>query len=349
MPLLKVNGKRLALGCLAGALLALVSPWLTLTELFAEVPLVLLPAIGLAAIHRWAGRIAAGVSSLLVMLSFGYFAGTTFMWAMFLLMLNPLTMLLRIGGKPFFEQLRHALIGFAMGLAMAVLLFYIAYGGGLVEKLMAVVPEMLHAMPTEALEAALSTVPGVAGYDAAGFLDLVDGLFVSLTASYKLYLPGRLFSGTLITAVLCTLISNRMQKKAGIAGPGCYVPMSRWHMPASMSGGLLMILLVSYVLQMAGFRGGNTVFHAVFEIAVWAFVFQALASISRRMDGTLPGHGVKIFLMCMLLAIAMLGSAPSIAVYGFLSAILGSRGALRLYMEQRKNKEDNDDSESGND
>ena len=348
MPLLKVNGKKLALGCLAGALLALVSPWLMLTQLFAELPLVMLPALALTAIHRSFGRLAAGISGMLVMLSFGYFTGSTFMWAMFLMLLNPLTMLLRIGDKPFFVQMKHALVGFGLGLLMAVLMFYLGYGGKLVERLLGVVPELLHSMPQEAVEASLAAVPGMAGYDAASFLKMVDDLFAHLIPSYSLHLPGRLFSGALITAVLCTLLSNRMQKKAGSAKPGCYVPLLRWYMPPSMTGGLALILLISAGMHLAGIQGGNTVFYAVLDIAVWAFVFQALAYISRRMNGALSGHGVKIFLPCMLLAIAMLGGAPYIAVYGFLSAMLGEKGALRLIAEQKKNK-DNDDSDTGND
>lgn len=349
MPLLKLNGKRLALGCLAGALLALITPWLLMTQLFAGMPVVMLPAIALTAIHRWSGKLAAGVSSLLVMLSIGYFMGSTFMWAMFLVMLNPLTMLLRIGDRPFFEQLKSALMGFAMGLVMAVLMFYIVYGGGLVEKLTALVPEMLHAMQPEAIEQMLASMPGISIRDAAGFLTMADGFFAQLTGSFHLYLAGRLFSGTLITAVLCTLLSNRMQKKAGLAKPGCYVPLLRWYMPASMTGGLAMIVAISCALQLFEVKGGSAVFNTVLDIAVWAFVFQALASISRRMDGALPVHGAKIFLLVMLLAIAMLGGAPYIAVYGFLSALMGEKGALRQLAEQRKNKEDNDDSESGND
>ena len=348
MERMKGNGKRIAAGCLAGCVLALVSPWLLLTQLFASLPMLLLPAVGIAAIYRRAGRAAGVISGMLLMLSFAYFMGPAAMWAAYLLILNPLFMLLRLGDRPFFSQLRSSVMGFGLGLLMAVLMFYIYYGGGFVEQLMGVVPEMVRAMPEEAMEAALATMPGLPT-DVAGFTAMVDDIFARLSSDMQLLLPGRLFSGALLTAVFATLISARMLKKAGLAKPGCYVPMSRWYMPPSATGGMLMLLAVGYALYLMEFRGGETVFYTVYDIAVWAFIIQALASISRHLDGHTPGHGVKVLVLCLALAIAFFGGAPYIALYGFASAAVGSRGALRILAENSKNKADKKNNGSGND
>ena len=198
------------------------------------------------------------------------------------------------------------------------------------------------------MEAALATMPGLPT-DVAGFTAMVDEIFARLNSGLQLLLPGRLFSGALLTAVFATLISARMLKKAGLAKPGCYVPMSRWYMPPSATGGMLMLLAVGYALYLMEFRGGETVFYTVYDIAVWAFIIQALASISRHLDGHTPGHGVKVLVLCLALAIAFFGGAPYIALYGFASAAVGSRGALRILAENSKNKADKKNNGSGND
>lgn len=346
---MKQDGRKFALGCLAGALLALISPWITLTQLFASMPMLLFPAVGLAIIYRRAGKGAAWVSGFLVLLSFGWFTGSVFMWAVFLLVTNPLMTLMRIGDRPFFEQLRMALFGFGMGLVMTVVMLYFAYGADLVSRLMGAVPALIHAMPVQDVEAALAAMPGMT-VDAAAFIARVDELFAGLARSFELLLPGKLFSGALLTAVFCTLLPNRMQQKAGLAKPGCYVPLSRWYLPASVVSGMGILMVVGAMLVLMEAEGGQAVFQTVYEIAVWVFVIQALASFSRRLEGVLAKHSVKILLLCLSFVIALLGGASYIAIYGFVSALLGSRGVIRLKFEgRRQDRNKYDDPGDGND
>lgn len=344
---MKLNGGRFVLGCLAGALLALASPLITLTQLFSSMPMLLLPAVGLTAIHRWAGRAAAYISGTLMLLSFGSFTGNIFMWAMFLLMLNPLMLLLRIGDRPFFSQLRTAIFGFGAGLMMTVVMLSLAYGGGLITRLTGIIPELIQAMEPEAIEAALATMPGITA-DASAFTARVDAVFASLANRYELVLPGNLFSGVLLTAVFCTLLSNRMMKAAGRSKTGTYVPMARWYLPASVTGGMGLLTLCGGLLMLLEIRGGKTVFYTAYEIAVWTFTIQALASFSRRMEGVMPRHGLKILLLCLLLVIALMGGAPYFAIYGLISALAGSHGVFRQRME-RENSTNHHDSDKGND
>lgn len=339
---LQVNGKRLAAGCLLGAGLAIVCPFLTLTQLFASLPLVMLPSIGLVAVYAWAGKAAAIVSAVLQMLAFGYMVGPVFMWVVFLMAIQPMFVLLQGTDRPFFEQLRHALMSFGLGMVLSVLALYWNYGGDLVGSALGGLQQMMHALPVEQMEVYLASYPGMPA-TSAEFLSMMDSLFAQISSSLAVTLPGQLFSGTLITALSCITLLNRARAKAGAAKPGSYVPPSRWYLPSSTSVGLLVMLLASLVLMQLT-QLGRAVFYTVLTLVSWVFCIQALASVSRRMDGALQRHGAKIAVLMVMAAIAAFGASLYLAIYGCASALMGSRGAMRQYAEERKNK-DNDGSD----
>lgn len=336
---------RIAAGCLLGALLASISPWTLVTEIFSSLPLILLPALGLVFIHNWAGRGACVFSGFLMLVSFGLMLGTKSMWVIYLLMINPLVLLLRETHKPFFAQLRTNLISFGMGLGMAVLLLYISYGGNLIERMFGLLMDSVRRLPSEVIETAVSALPSNAGMpvDAQGFLELTDRVFASLIPDFNIYLPGKLFSGMLLTSLSCTVLANRMRAKAGLAPKGSYVPVAKWYLPASVTGGMLMLLAAGTVMVLADMQGAQAVFQAVLEIASWTFTVQTISSLSRRIGRAQNGQRPKMLILACVFAICLLGGGLFIAAYGFASAVMGEKGALRQLAQQHKYDNDSPD------
>ena len=107
-------GKTLA-GCLLAVLLALIAPVLVMTELLSLMMVVLLPSVGVVFLYRWAGRFPALLCGALQLAVSAAYLGGTFMWMTLLMMLTPLVLLFRSESKPFFVQLRIAIVGFGAG------------------------------------------------------------------------------------------------------------------------------------------------------------------------------------------------------------------------------------------
>ena len=211
----QVNGKRLAAGCVLGAVLAIVCPFLTLTELFAALPMVLLPSVGLLAIYAWAGRAAVLISALMQMVAFGYMLGPVFMWIIFLMAIQPIFTLMHGVDRPFFSQLKYALFSFGMGMVFSVAILYLNYGGDMVGSVLTSLENLVLSMPLEQIEGYIATYPGMPA-SAGEFLAMMEQLFSQIISSMQLTLPGQLLAGTLLTSLSCVALLNRMRAKAGL-------------------------------------------------------------------------------------------------------------------------------------
>lgn len=337
-------GRALA-GSALGVLLALAAPMMMMSELLSLMVVVLVPSIGVVLLYYWAGKGPALLSAVLQILFNALLFGGTFMWAAFFMTLVPVAVLIRSAQRPFFEQMRISIAAFGVGVLAAVLALYLSYGGNMIERVLMELPEAVRSLPQEALGTVMESVSAVLGESMTveTFYGVFDEMIERLVPYYQLNLPGLIFSGALVSAVLCTGISSWMRRRRGSAKPGTSVPLREWALPSSTTGGLLLICIVSYVLVLLKVRGAETVFSTAFSIAQTAFCIQALASFARRTYSLPVKRGIRVAIVAVVAVLCLSGGGSYVALYGCASAIFGSRGALR----QKMNNNGNDTDRSG--
>ena len=335
----KPSAGRIIAGCLLAAIIALVAPLMVMTELLSLVMVVLLPSIAVVFLYRWAGKFPALLCAALQMSVAAAYLGTTFMWMTFFMMLMPLVLLFRMEGKPFFAQLRASIAGFGAGVLASVLVLYISYGGNMIERVLLELPAAVRELPTESLRTVSESVSLALGREATveEFFDLFDQMIERLIPFYQLNLPGLIFSGALVTAVFCAGLNAWMRHRRGLDAPGTYLPLREWALPSSTTGGLLLIVAVSYVMNLLEMKSAETLFYTVYSIAATAFAIQAVTSFARRMHASSLGRGARVFAVIAVVLVCLLGGIGILALYGCASAILGSRGALRQRMKNNGN------------
>lgn len=325
-----VSGGRLAAGYLLGVLVALAAPMVVLSELLSLLPVIMLPSVGVALLYRWFGSGPALCSAVLQVLVDVMVLGGTGAGIAVCMTLLPLIALAAAARRPFFEQLCIAIAAFALGVLLAAAVLYSAYGGNSIERALRLLPDALRALPPESLDALLASLPAEfgSGLTADALIERFEEAVAQMIPIYTRNLPGMIFSGALVTALICA------PALAQARGSDC-APFQEWALPASATGGLLLILVVSYILGAMRVRGAEVAFQAVFDVAVTAFCAQALASMARRMNQDGRSAGWQRGTVAVIGVLAYFGASQFVALYGCASAIFGSRGAL----SQRQRRE----------
>lgn len=335
----KLGLGRIVAGVLLGALLAIITPIMLLVELLSPTTAVLLPSVGLIALARWSGRATALSCAVLTLFTSAFFGGVPVMLIVLILSVLPPLLLLRWQDKPFFEQLRISIAIFGAGVLAAVAVIFFNFGGNLIERALGQFPDMVRALPADYVAPMLEYMSSILGRSITldSFYEIYDSMIEGMIPLYQMLLPQRLFSGALMSALLCVWLSNRMRAKRGLAAPGSYVPLRGWALPASTTGGLLLLLLVSWVLTLTKFGGAETVYYAVYGIASVAFSVQTLGSAARRLHATSMRPGTQRALLVMIALLGTLLLPDAMMVYGGASAIFGSRGVV---VQRRQNQSD---------
>ena len=323
----------LALGYLLGALLALAAPLAVLSELMWLLPVILAPSVGVALLYRWFGRGPALCAALLQIVADAMLLGAMGMWIAACASLLPLIALRAVASRPFFEQLRVAIAAFMLGILLSVGLMYASFGGDAIARVLQLLPQSLRTLPMESLNHLLATLPAeiTSGMTVESFIDYFERVIAQLVPVYQYNLPGLLFGGALITALICA--------PALAVGRGAdYKPFREWALPASTTGGLLLILVVSFALSEMGVQGTDVAFQAVFDIAVIAFCVQGLSSFARRLYQSGKSVGMQRGVVAVLAVLAYFGASLYLAIYGCASALFGSRGALKQRTQKNQNE-----------
>jgi len=336
---------RMIAGCLLGVLLAVIGPLAMLTEILSLMPVIVLPAIGLVFLYRWAGRGPAALSAALQMAFCGRYLGGEAMWIAFFLSVLPLCMLFASEKLPYFEQMRRLILAFGFGVVAAVAALYFSFGGNMIERILLKLPDAARMLPREAVNGLMASYGAMAGneLDSEAFFEIFDEMIAALVPVYQLNLPGMIFSGALISAIACTALSAWMLRRQGRGETSAYLPLREWALPASMTSGLLLITTVSFIMSETGINNGETAFYTALKITLTAFCIQALASMAGRLHAWGMKTGARRALLVLAALLGFLGGSTYIALYGCASAILGSRGVLKQRYE-RMNKHNQDNS-----
>ena len=334
------------LGSLLAVALALFAPIIILTELMSLQMVILLPSIGVMLLYRWAGKAPAILSGMLQLVFTARLLGSTFMWMAFLAMLLPILVLIRYDKAPFFTRMKASVAAFCFGTVAAVSVLYWAYGGNTIERVLLLLPGALETIPAEALQLPISTLSSALGREvtAESFYVLFEDMIRSLVPYYQMNLPGLLFSGSIVTAVLTAALGSYVNIRRGNAPRGTHVALRDWYLPASVTSGMLTMFIASYAIYLLGMQQGQTLYVTVYSIAVTVFSIQAMASFARRLHETRIRPGIRAAILIIIALMCLLGGSLYAAIYGFASAVMGRRGSLRLKMDQRKKHNDHSDS-----
>lgn len=326
---------RTLIGCLLGYLLAVISPVMLATELTSLLPVLQLPSIGMLLILCYCGRGASVCTGMLLVFFTARRLGATFAWVMLLASVLPLSYLIRKSARPYFEQMKHAVIAYTLGMVAAVALLYISYGGSLIERALMLLPRAARSLPMEAA-GGLSEIFRASGVFAGGvdFLDYFENLIASMVPVYEMNLPGLLFGGAILTGVLNVWIIGRVRKSRLKEIGDLYVPLKDWSLPYSTSIGVLLMWGTAYILYAADYAYGQPMYYAVYHIALVVFCIQAFASFARHWER--KGTGVKIAICVAVPVLCLSGMTILLALYGSASAIFGRRGAIRSYAAERE-------------
>lgn len=345
-PETKTGAGRIVLGSLLAIVLALFAPIIILTELMSLQMVVLVPAIGMMLLYRWAGKVPAVLSAMLQMVFTVQLLGNTFMWMAFLSMILPVLVLIRFDKTSFFTRMKASVAAFCFGTVAAVVALYTVYGGNTIERVLLLLPEALKTIPAEALQIPMNTLAVALGREVTveSFYILFDDMIRNLIPYYQMNLPGLLFSGSIVSAVLSAALGSYISVRRGNAPQGSHVPLRDWYLPASTTGGVLTMAIASYALYLLGLQQGQTLYVTVYSIAITVFAIQAMASFARRLHETRIKPGVQAAILIFIAVVCLMGGSLYAALYGLASAILGRKGSLRQKMEERQNHNKNNNS-----
>ena len=254
--------------------------------------------------------------------------------------------------RPFFDQMRTALMLYFAGMVAAVFIAYASFGGNMIQRFMDVMRQQFRFIPDAALAPFVDAVNAALSGDGTRAIDGITvsdyraslmGVLDLMQQTYGQMLPGALLSGALVSAVLTVLWGNWRMAMKGDATARSFVGMSQWFLPAQVAVGMLILWAVSYALAQGGISSGSAVYATVHQLSCFTFLFQALASLDRRYSArgmTLKWRRVVIGIS-LTLALISRDIATLLMILGILSALFGSHGIARKLM-MRNEKDDGD-------
>lgn len=338
-------------GCVAFALaLGLLLPIVALFQISMLVPVLMLCGIAAAFLHARAGWLPTGLLYAAALGSTLWFFGLRIMLLVLAAAVLPSLVVIRgvAAKQPFFRQMSLGIAAYAAGLVAAVLAAYAAFGGNMVAKIMDVLRQEFQRMPDAALQPfadavssalAMSGLQREGGFTVEMYRAQLSGVLDLMQQTYAQALPGTLLTGAMLSGVLSVFWGNWTMARHGMATNESFIGMSRWFLPGQVTGGAVALWAASFLVSRSSYSAGATVYVTVAEAAGAVFVIQALSAIDRRMLTADRGVGRRRVLIALLSVGALIfrGIATLLCAMGVISALFGSHGAVRLWLESRQN------------
>lgn len=248
---------------------------------------------------------------------------------------------------PFFDQLRAGIIAFAAGLLTAVAIAYASFGSGMVAQFTNLLRAQYDQMPDAALapfvewtNSMLTGRTGGAGQlmNVAFFRAQLSGVLDLLQQTYAQLLPGALLSGAVLSGAIAVLWGNWTQARRGMATSESFVGMSGWFMSPQLSIGAVALWLVGVIMLYSGAENGETVYMTISQVAGAGFALQALGALERRLllaDRSLKRRRLLLGLFAAF-ALIFRGMGSMLSYIGVASALFGSHGAIKLWLQKRR-------------
>jgi len=340
-------GQKMA-GYVIAVLTGLLAPFSAALEISAFMPVVFITSILMAFLHGFAGRgpmIACAIAHGLMM---GAGLGSDFMYMLLFAAVLPTIWVLRMVDRnvPFFTQMLHGIIAFAIGLLLAVFMAFALYGGEIASSIVESVRAAINTIPQEYMDMYAANLNSIDESILANSSveEILSQALYFVEEQLNMQLPGMLLSGAALTSVFCVSMGNRMRAHKGLATVESFVPLHRWFLPSHLTLGLLGMLAASGVCILLGMSAGRGAFYTIWLLMIYAFYVQAAASFMRRLMLTrLRSRGRCGVLAAIFIVSLLLGMAEMLAMFGGLSALFGSRGAVTLWLLKRQAGKDKDD------
>ncbi len=334
------SGGRIIIEILLAIAIALITPITVMSELLSARMVLMLPVIGYVFLKNYAGKKIAALSSVLMLVSSAFLLDVSVMWMIFAMNIVPQLVIQVVEKKKYAARMTATLVAFAIGAVLAVVVMYIFYGGNMIERYLGGMPDMLREftadIPEENAAMMLQMLSGMLNTEIASMEAmhlLVEESIQKLIPLYQLNMPGMLFGGAALSGVICVWLDGYMKFRKGETSREVFVPVREWYLPASTTGGLVLIFIISIIMNYSGMQQGAAVFATVYHIALVVFCIQAFASVRRKVH-IMPRKGPRVLFTLGYFAIALL-SSPVIALYGLASAILGSGGVLKQRLDAK--------------
>ncbi len=250
--------------------------------------------------------------------------------------------------QPFFRQLNQGVAAYALGLVAAMLAAYAAFGGGMIARFMDVLRVEFARMPDAALQPfadavnsalALSGSRGTGAFTVQMYREQLSGILDLMQQTYAQLLPGTLLSGALLSGVLSVLWGNWTMARRGMATNESFIGISRWFLPSQVTLGALALWAAGFLLANSAYKAGATVYATVAQLAGSVFAIQALCAVDRRLlaGGGSAGRRKALITVLAVLALIFKGLGSLLCALGAISALFGSHGAVRMWMNRRQN------------
>ena len=336
---------KIVLFSLLAAVLGFLHPLLfTYQSLF----LIWLPCIYVIAsalLYAGGGWIPAGIL-------LGVGAVSSFVWldAFLAISLLPVTVLpafLIVKGiqkrRPFFAQMRTALIASVGGALLTLFAVMLFYGGDVVAQFMDMVRSVLEdIMPSmyQIYQPVFEAQGITLTYDE--FLSTYTQVLATIQSVYATNLPGAVLADAVLTALIAVLWGNWVTARHGEATTESFKGLADWYMPSNMAIGLLIAFVAAAILSSTTFNGASIAWATVCAVVYLAFTVQLLSALDRRMKAhgrTRSGRtAIAILLFAAINLIAYLRFAALLIGAGL--AIFGKNGVID---QRRRDSDKNSD------
>ena len=338
---------KIIIGCLIALVLGVLSPLIDMFAVF----LLAVPVL-LAFLYAFSGIIpyVLGASTTLFMSFFAYGLAGLGMTACALILPSAVIVRAIHMRAPFHTQLVTAISAFVVGVVAALAIAYAAIGSDIIGALMGYFEREFQATISpgflDMLLSRLYDIPGSpdslsTAQMLAGFLTtdqrakFLAQLLSDMRASLSLTLPGYLLSSAALSGLIAVAWPGHVNRKSVPEGDPSRLPLYQWYTPYGLSLGLLGTMGVAYLLSWQKVSGGDTVYMTMRAILLLCFEVQAVTSAERR----LRNFGAKVPTRAVVIILSLVFFSDYAAVYGGVSALFGSTGAVRQLMAKRADKE----------
>ena len=352
----KSNGWRFPVGCIIALAAVLVTPFPMISAAFAGTPFIVLPAIILPFLYCFGGRKTYIAAVILQMTGAAFLMGGAYMGMVLCVGVLPSLIIARGIGlhKPFGDQLRVGIASTAIGAIVSALFASMLVGGNIVDWLYSLLSQSLNTLPQAYLDMIAKSFESINGLKLSEdqVTSLIDAAMTLILSDSKMLFPSALIGGAVLSGLLGVTFGNRYLYRRKLIPDTCYLPLQKWTLPGSMTGGLLLMIAVSFVMYNFDVKNSQAVLMVVLTLSEYAFCAQAFGSIARRLSRQKNRRGLRIFLYIALVLAILFGGAFFISIYGCASAIFGSRGFMaQKVMERMKNNpgDDKNDPDDKND
>ena len=352
---------QLAGGIIMAVLIGGLLPLISLLQISLLVPTLMLGGVFAVYLYARNGWLPAAVLATVAIISSAMLLGGTLTMILATASLLPaVPVILGMSKKrPFFDQLNAGVAAFGGGLLAALTIAYTSFGGGMIVRFVDTLRAEYARMPDAVLQPMVDWVnamlpSGALGGSSAITVDFfraqLSGILDLMQQTYAQILPGTLLSGALLSGALAVLWGNWTMARQGRATNQSFVGMTGWFLPARFSLGAVLLWGVGLVLMYSGRENGATIYMTIAQTVGAAFAVQALCALDRRMlraDRPL-GRRRALIVLFSIGALLLRGMASVLAYVGVASALFGSHGAIRTWLQNRQdNDHSNDDDSNG--